>query len=75
MRIETYKGVCVINKLRVHQKAAIMNLTSHSEKIIATFSHSFPLKNCRFREIFAKFSQNYRKIIALISPLESVDFM
>ena len=53
--------------MRVHHKAAIKSLTSHSEKIIATFSHSFPLKNCRFCEIFAKFSQNYRKIIAKFS--------
>ena len=44
------------NKLRVHQKAAIMSLTSHSGTD---------------REIIAKFSQNYRKIIALISPLET----
>ena len=55
------------NKLRVHHKAAIKSLTSHSEKIIATFSHSFPLKNCRFCEIFAKFSQNFRKIFAKFS--------
>ena len=96
----------------MHQKAAIMSLTSHSEKIIATFpapfsheklpisvffsqnvrkifakfSHSFPhLEMPIFWEIvdviIANFSQNvreiianYRKIIALISTLETADF-
>ena len=101
------------NKLRVHHKAAIKSIKSHSEKIIATFpapfsheklpisvifsqnvrtiianfSHSFShLKLPIFWEIvggiIANFSQNvrqiianYRKIIALISPLETADFV
>ena len=33
---------CATNKLRVHHKAAIKSLTSHSEKIIAKLSQHFP---------------------------------
>ena len=63
------------NKLRVHQKAAIMSLTLHSEIITAKFSHLFyHLKRSILCDIIAKFSPNYRKIIALIPPLETVDF-
>ena len=52
------------NKLRVHQKAAIKSLTSHSDKIIAKLSQIFDgifalisqLETADFCEIIAKLS-------------------
>ena len=67
---------CATNKLRVHHKAAIKSIKSHSEKIIATFPAPFSHEKLPisvnfsqiFRKIFAKFSQNFRQIFAKFSP-------
>ena len=52
------------NKLRVHHKAAIKSIKSHSKKIIATFPAPFlheklPI-SVIFRKMFAKLSPNFR---------------
>ena len=52
-----------VNKLRVHQKAAIMSLTSQS----------WTDRTKKLPQIFTKCSQHYRNIFALISPLETAD--
>ena len=63
------------NKLHVYHKAAIKSLTSHSEKVIAKLSQHFPIRNCRFYvKLSTELSQNFRKIIAPISQLETADF-
>ena len=69
---------CATNKLRVHHKAAIKSIKSHSEKIIATFpapfSHEKLPISVNFSQNVRQIIANYRKIIALISPLETADF-
>ena len=56
---------CAKNKLRVHHKAAIKSIKSHSEKIIATFPAPFSHEKL---PISVNFSQNVRKIFAKFSP-------
>ena len=55
---------CATNKLRVHHKAAIKSIKSHSEKIIATFpapfSHEKLPISVNFSQNVRKLSQNYR---------------
>ena len=55
---------CATNKLRVHHKAAIKSIKSHSEKIIATFPAPFSHEKLPISVIF---SQNVRKIFAKFS--------
>ena len=67
---------CATNKLRVHHKAAIKSIKSHSEKIIATFPAPFSHEKLPISvNFFAKCSHNYRQISAHISPLETGDFL
>ena len=71
---------CAINKLRVHHKAAIKSMTSHSEKNYRNISSTiFAWETADFsdvfRKMFAKWSQNYRHIFALISPFETAGFL
>ena len=56
---------CATNKLRVHHKAAIKSIKSHSEKIIATFPAPFSHEKL---PISVNFSQNVRKVFAKLSP-------
>ena len=55
---------CATNKLRVHHKAAIKSIKSHSEKVIATFpapfSHEKLPISVNFSQNVRKLSQNYR---------------
>ena len=55
---------CATNKLRVHHKAAIKSIKSHSEKIIATFPAPFSHEKLPISVIF---SQNVRKIFTKFS--------
>ena len=63
---------CAKNKLRVHHKAAIKSIRSHSEKIIATFLAPFSHEKL---PISVNFSQNFRQIFALIFLFETADFL
>ena len=56
---------CAKNKLRVHHKAAIKSIKSHSEKIIATFPAPFLHEKLL---ISVNISQNVRKVFAKLSP-------
>ena len=63
---------CATNKLRVHHKAAIKSIKSHSEKIIATFPAPFSHEKLPISVIVSQF---FRQIFALISPFGNANFL